>query len=303
MEKTIYLAGGCFWGMERALQMLDGIISTTVGYANGFGRNPTYKEVCTDTTGYKETVKVVYDARKLSLRKLMEAYFICIDPTQKNQQKHDVGSQYQVGVYYNDASDLPMLNKIFAEKKPLYPAFYVELEPLRNFYNAEDYHQNYLIKNPQGYCHISFEEFDKIKQLNLQKDRLRVYFAGSIRGGRQDAEIYRQVIEHLKQSTDVLTEHVGDLSLEVRQRPEDIYHQDTSWLKESDLVIAEVSTPSLGVGYELAYAEKLNIPCYLFCKPDVNLSAMLTGDSYFQIYSYQNVEQMLRIIDRILQEY
>ena len=98
MEKTIYLAGGCFWGMERALQMLDGIISTTVGYANGFGRNPTYKEVCTDTTGYKETVKVVYDARKLSLRKLMEAYFICIDPTQRNQQKHDVGSQYQVGV-------------------------------------------------------------------------------------------------------------------------------------------------------------------------------------------------------------
>ncbi|MBQ6655560.1 MAG: peptide-methionine (S)-S-oxide reductase MsrA [Erysipelotrichaceae bacterium] len=300
MEKTIYLAGGCFWGMERAMQMLDGIVSTKVGYANGHTDNPTYKEVCTDTTGYRETVKVVYEAKKISMRKIIDAFFICIDPTQANRQKEDIGSQYQTGVYYDNESDLPLLRKIFEEKKRNYPEFHVELKPLERFYDAEDYHQNYLINNPNGYCHVSFAEFEEIRELNRQKDRTRVYFAGSIRGGRNDAEVYRQIIAHMQKKADVLTEHVGNLDLEVRPSARDIYDQDTAWLRESDVLIGECSTPSLGVGYELAYAEKIGLPCYLFCRKDVNLSAMLTGDPYFQIFFYEKPEEVLEKIDEIL---
>ena len=302
MEKTIYLAGGCFWGMERAMQMLDGIISTTVGYANGHTDNPTYKEVCTDTTGYRETVKVVYDSKRISMRKVIDAFFICIDPTQSNRQKEDIGSQYQTGVYYDNEGDLPLLRKIFEEKKPSYSEFHVELKPLERFFDAEDYHQNYLINNPNGYCHVSFAEFEEIKKLNLQKDRTRVYFAGSIRGGRNDAEVYRRIIAHMQKSADVLTEHVGNLDLEVRPSAGDIYDQDTRWLRESDVLIGECSTPSLGVGYELAYAEKIGVPCYLFCRKDVNLSAMLTGDPYFRICFYEKTEEVLEKIDDILRE-
>ena len=300
MEKTIYLAGGCFWGMERAMQMLDGIVSTKVGYANGHTDDPTYKEVCTDTTGYRETVKVVYESKKISMRKIIDAFFICIDPTQANRQKEDVGSQYQTGVYYDNEGDLPLLRKIFEEKKASCSEFHVELKSLERFYDAEDYHQNYLINNPNGYCHVSLEEFEEIRKLNQQKDRMRVYFAGSIRGGRSDAEVYRQIITHLQKKADVLTEHVGNLDLETRPAAKDIYDQDTRWLKESDVLIGEVSTPSLGVGYELAFAEKIEVPCYLFCRRGVNLSAMLTGDPYFRIYFYEKPEEALEIIDEIL---
>jgi methionine-S-sulfoxide reductase len=302
MEKTIYLAGGCFWGMERALQMLDGILSTTVGYANGHTDNPTYKEVCTDTTGYRETVKVVYESRKISMLKIIDAFFICIDPTQANRQKEDVGTQYQTGVYYDNEADLPLLKRIFSERKDNYPAFHVELKPLERFYDAEEYHQDYLIKNPNGYCHVSFDEFEEIRKLNEQKERLRVYFAGSIRGGRDDAQLYRRMIERLQESADVLTEHVGNLDLEVRPSAKDIYDQDMYWLRESDLLIGECSTPSLGVGYELAYAEKIGVPCYLFCRRDVNLSAMLTGNPYFHIYRYETEAEVLERIAEILAE-
>ena len=303
MEKTIYLAGGCFWGMERALQLLDGIMATTVGYANGHTDNPTYKEVCTDKTGYRETVRVVYDSRRISMRRIIDAFFICIDPTQQNRQKEDIGSQYQTGVYYENEADLPLLRKIFAEREKDYSEFHVELKPLERFYDAEEYHQDYLIKNPGGYCHVSFDEFEEIRELNRKKDRLRVYFAGSIRGGRADANLYRRMIEKLQQSTDVLTEHVGNLDLEVRPTAQEIYQQDMYWLAESDVLIGEVSTPSLGVGYELAYAEKLGVPCYIFCRRDVNLSAMLTGNAYFTVIYYENEDEVLKQIEEILKRH
>ena len=102
MIKTIYLAGGCFWGMERAMQFLDGVVRTTVGYANGNVDDPDYKLVCTDTTGHRETVRVEYDDEQVSLNKILKAYFICIDPTVTNRQGGDIGSQYQTGVYYVD---------------------------------------------------------------------------------------------------------------------------------------------------------------------------------------------------------
>ena len=133
-----------------------------------------------------------------------------------------------------------------------------------------------------------------------------VYFAGSIRGGREDAELYRQIIEHIQKTDIVLTEHVGDLSLslaEAGDKDRIIYDQDTAWLRQADLVIAECTSPSLGVGYELAYAEHLGTPCYIFYrKSKTNLSAMLAGDPYFQICAYESLEEILPVIDRILQD-
>lgn len=133
----------------------------------------------------------------------------------------------------------------------------------------------------------------------------KIYFAGSIRGGRADAELYRRLIEYMKRTDAVLTEHVGTPSLSTLERGREqdgaIYRQDTAWLRESDLVIAECTCPSLGVGYELAYAEKLGKPCYLFYRPSVSqLSAMLTGDPYFTILPYETEEELFAAVDGIL---
>lgn len=134
----------------------------------------------------------------------------------------------------------------------------------------------------------------------------KVYFAGSIRGGRQDAELYKRIIEYIQQRHVVLTEHVGDLSKSKTEglidRDVAIYEQDTAWLRESDIVIAECTTPSLGVGYELAYAEAHGIPVHIFYnKPRTNLSAMLSGDKYFLIHPYKAEDEIWSTIDSILQ--
>lgn len=134
----------------------------------------------------------------------------------------------------------------------------------------------------------------------------KIYFAGSIRGGRTDAELYKRIINYIQQEHIVLTEHVGDLSLSktegLKDRDVAIYEQDTAWLRESDFVIAECTTPSLGVGYELAYAEAHGIPVHIFYnKSRANLSAMLTGDKYFQIHPYHNEEDIYPFLDSILQ--
>ena len=134
----------------------------------------------------------------------------------------------------------------------------------------------------------------------------KVYFAGSIRGGRADAELYRQMIEHIQKTDVVLTEHVGNLALSkiegMPNRDVAIYEQDTAWLRESDVVIAECTTPSLGVGYELAYAEKFGKPVHIFYnKSCANLSAMLTGDKYFQIHPYERESEIFPLLDAICQ--
>lgn len=167
-QHVIYLASGCFWGSEKAFKALNGVIHTTVGYANGHVENPTYEMVCRDTTGFRETVKVEYDPNQISLRKIIKAFFYCIDPTQKNRQGEDVGSQYQTGVYYTNEEDHQYIQQLFEEEKTKHSAFYVELEPLQCFYAAEEYHQNYLDKHPDGYCHITSIEMDKIEQLNQE---------------------------------------------------------------------------------------------------------------------------------------
>ena len=133
----------------------------------------------------------------------------------------------------------------------------------------------------------------------------KVYFAGSIRGGRADADLYKRLIRYIQQRHIVLTEHVGDLSLSktegLKDRDVAIYEQDTAWLRESDVVIAECTTPSLGVGYELAYAEKYKKPVHIFYdKSRANLSAMLTGDKYFRIHPYLSEEEIYPVLDTIL---
>lgn len=133
----------------------------------------------------------------------------------------------------------------------------------------------------------------------------KIYFAGSIRGGRADAELYNRIISYIQRTDKVLTEHVGgsNLCLEEQgfERDSKIYNQDTSWLRESDLLIGECTCPSLGVGYELAYAERFGIPCHIFYnKTKIQLSAMLTGNPYFQIHPYEKEEEIYEVIDEIL---
>jgi Nucleoside 2-deoxyribosyltransferase len=135
----------------------------------------------------------------------------------------------------------------------------------------------------------------------------KIYFAGSIRGGRADAELYRRLIAYMQRTDKVLTEHIGRPELNLlergRDRDAEIYRQDTGWLREADIVIAECTSPSLGVGYELAYAEKLGKPCCIFYdKTRTQLSAMLTGDPYFRIYPYENEEELFARLDGILKE-
>ena len=166
MIKNIYLAGGCFWGTEKVFKILNGVTETTVGYANGHTENPTYEEVCTDTTGHRETVKVSYDTDRISLEKILTAYFMVIDPTVQNMQGADIGTQYQTGVYYEDKEDLTIIEKFFSKEKDKYTSFFVELLPLSCFWTAEEYHQDYLDKNPTGYCHITSIELDEVMKLN-----------------------------------------------------------------------------------------------------------------------------------------
>ncbi|MBR6376866.1 MAG: nucleoside 2-deoxyribosyltransferase [Oscillospiraceae bacterium] len=133
----------------------------------------------------------------------------------------------------------------------------------------------------------------------------KVYFAGSIRGGRVDAGLYGRIIDYIQRTDRVLTEHVGHPELNLLERGRDrdgeIYAQDTAWLRESEVLIAECSCPSLGVGYELAYAERFEKPCWIFYDPSkTQLSAMLTGDPYFHILPYGREEEIYPLIDRIL---
>jgi peptide methionine sulfoxide reductase msrA/msrB len=160
----IYLAGGCFWGTEKYLSMIRGVLSTQVGYANGKTENPTYEEVCHTNTGHAETVHVVYDPAILSLEFLLELYYDTINPVSVNRQGGDIGTQYRTGIYYVNEEDLPVIEHSIAKLQKKYSKpIAIEVEPLHNFYPAEEYHQKYLDKNPGGYCHIPRAKFEKAK--------------------------------------------------------------------------------------------------------------------------------------------
>lgn len=168
--KEIYLAGGCFWGTEHFLKLIDGVETTQVGYANGNIANPTYKQVCTGTTDFAETVKVQYDPLKVDLPFLIDLYFKTIDPTSVNRQGNDKGTQYRTGIYYTDPADLTVIQETVHRLATAYPRpLAVEIKPLKNFYPAEDYHQDYLDKNPGGYCHIHPELFDLARKAKMPK--------------------------------------------------------------------------------------------------------------------------------------
>ena len=161
------MAGGCFWGTEHYLKQIRGVVSTAVGYANGNGANPTYKEVYTDTTGFVECVKVVYDPLVLSLERVVELYFHSIDPLSLNQQGNDIGTRYRTGIYYTDQEDRATIERVYrAVERGVGEPIVVELEPLRNFYDAEEYHQDYLDKNPAGYCHLPYYLFEYARKAN-----------------------------------------------------------------------------------------------------------------------------------------
>ena len=152
--KTIYLAGGCFWGTQKFFDQFPGVKRTEVGYANGTTANPSYQEVCSGT-GHAETVLIDYDETALPLRRLLDYYFLTVDPLSVNRQGGDSGVQYRTGIYYTDPTLLPEIASAVAkEEEKVGEKLAVEVLPLENFYPAEEYHQKYLDKNPGGYCHI-----------------------------------------------------------------------------------------------------------------------------------------------------
>ena len=153
--KTIYLAGGCFWGTQKFFDQFEGVVRTEVGYANGPTANPSYQEVCR-SSGHAETVRIDYDPAKVSLTQLLDWYFLTVDPTSYHRQGGDMGVQYRTGIYYTEAEQLPEIRARYALEQAKYrQPLEVELLPLANFFSAEEYHQKYLDKNPGGYCHIS----------------------------------------------------------------------------------------------------------------------------------------------------
>jgi len=194
-KAVIYFAGGCFWGTEHFFKQIEGVLATEVGYANGHIENPTYKQVVQDNTGFAETVKVIYDPETVDLNLLLDLYFKTIDPTSVNKQGNDVGTQYRTGIYYTDEAQLPFIKQAVAAIAKQYTRpIAVEVTPLKNFYTAEDYHQDYLDKNPNGYCHINPALFELARKANAKKKGA----AGPRAYKKPDAERLRNTLTPLQ---------------------------------------------------------------------------------------------------------
>ena len=168
MLHTIYLAGGCYWGVEKYMANMPGVEETEVGFANGHIEAPAYVQVKKGDTGHAETVRVVYDDAVIPLEKLLRLFLRIIDPTSFEKQGEDVGNQYRTGVYWTDAADEAVVRAELAGLQGAYAApLAVEALPLDCFYPAEEYHQKYLDKTPGGYCHVPWEDIDWVKTVNL----------------------------------------------------------------------------------------------------------------------------------------
>lgn len=164
--REIYLAGGCFWGVEKAISLLKGVTDTQCGYANGDPLlTPDYLLVCSGRYGYAETVKVVYDPDESGLDKILQAFFMIIDPTKLNRQGNDVGIQYRTGIYWVDEDSSRTVLDIVSKVRSRFGEFYTEAKPLENFTPAEENHQRYLDRNPGGYCHIPYAVMEAIRGL------------------------------------------------------------------------------------------------------------------------------------------
>lgn len=156
--KEIVLGGGCFWGVQEFMSRLEGVKKTEVGYANGRGENPTYEDICNNNTYYAEVCKILYDENEISLENILEEFWSIIDPTILNRQGNDIGSQYRTGIYYTDKNDIEIIEKSKNKEQNKYSKKIVtEVNPLEKYYKAEEYHQDYLKKNPGGYCHIKLD--------------------------------------------------------------------------------------------------------------------------------------------------
>ncbi len=156
--KEIYLAGGCFWGIQEYYRRKDGIEESISGYANGTTENPSYQEVCSGTTGHAESVKLVYDEDVISLDTILDKFFRIHNPTEWMRQGFDVGPQYRSGIFYVDEDDLAAITTAYKEaQKRFDKPIVTEVKELKNFYEAEEYHQDYLVKNPKGYCHVDMD--------------------------------------------------------------------------------------------------------------------------------------------------
>jgi peptide methionine sulfoxide reductase msrA/msrB len=192
--KEIYFAAGCFWGAQHFFAGVDGVKEAVAGYANGNGVNPSYEEVYTDTTGFAETVRVRYDETRISLPQLTELYFTIINPLSLNKQGGDIGTRYRTGVYYTEEADKALIQPVFeTEARRLGAPLVVELEPLRNFYLAEERHQDYLDKNPDGYCHVPLKTF---RYLRLYQD-IKLFLEGETDGIARMANMAALVHERM----------------------------------------------------------------------------------------------------------
>ena len=159
--REIYLAGGCFWGTEKYLSLLHGVVRTQAGYANGATKNPTYEQVCAGS-GHAEVVKVTYDDAQITLPFLLSMYIESIDPTAVNHQGGDHGVNYRTGIYYTDERDLPVIGEAIRKLAARHrDPIAVEVKPLNNYAPAEEYHQRYLDKFSGGYCHINRVQMER----------------------------------------------------------------------------------------------------------------------------------------------
>ena len=175
-KHIIYLAGGCFWGTQHLMSQFEGVVETVVGYANGSLQDPTYKQVYTDETGHVECVKVVYDKSLISLETICRLFFKSIDPLLENRQGEDIGTRYRTGLYWTDEDDEAVVNAIYEEVQSKHcQTLAVEKCPLKCFYSAEEYHQDYLVKNPEGYCHLSIELMRSARKYSQIIRELRAY--------------------------------------------------------------------------------------------------------------------------------
>ena len=159
VEKATY-AGGCFWGIEKLFSELDGVVSTRVGYTGGHVKNPSYQIVCTGLTGHAEAIEITFDPSRISYEKLLETFFSYHDPTALNRQGNDVGTQYRSAIFYHSTAQKKMAElaiELLAQAKVFRNKIVTEVAPVTEFYTAEDYHQQYLKKNPNGYCAIHFQ--------------------------------------------------------------------------------------------------------------------------------------------------
>ena len=163
--ESIVLAGGCFWGLQAFLRRLPGVVDTESGYANSRLPDPCYEQVCTGTTGAAEAVLVRFDPSQISLRQLLDAFFTVIDPTTLNRQGNDVGTSYRSGIFYSDPAMLPVIERTVASvQKHCSRPVVTEILPLQNFRAAEDWHQEYLERNPGWYCHIPLQVMQSFHQ-------------------------------------------------------------------------------------------------------------------------------------------